>query len=174
MYNREDITLRGIHGADAAVMLRWENDPRNWHVSNRSVPLTKGDIESLIETQNRAEEISDLNQYRYLVVASKTGRPLGAIDIYEANWETDTAYVGILIAEKNDRRKNAGYWALHHLMLLMDEEFDMEYVYARIQPENSASIRLFEKAGFEIFNEVKEEGEENPVYFEYRFDLKNR
>ena len=174
MYNRDEIQLRECRGEDASILLEWENNKDNWRVSDRSEVLSLKDLESLIETQQNAENSYDLDQYRYLICESKTGRPIGTIDFYETDWEKDTAYVGILIAKREDRGKGAGAIALELILGRMSQELELEKAFARILPDNEASVRLFEKAGFKKNLEENQRGEQDADYIEFVCELEKK
>ncbi|MCR9173244.1 MAG: GNAT family N-acetyltransferase [bacterium] len=173
MYKRNEIQLRELRGEDAVQMLAWENNQENWLVSDRETSLNLKDLELLIETQQNVGSIYDLDQYRFMITEAKTGRPIGTIDLYEASWNDDLAYVGILIAKKQDRKKRAGFHALELLLDKMHHEFELEFALARIQKWNIASIRLFEKVGFQK-KIIDTYAEEEVDYIEFVCELEKK
>lgn len=173
MYSPGDIGVRDLKVSDASFMLQWENDPENWKVSNRTEPLTMGDIEALVKAQLE-NIIYELDQFRFIIEESKTDKILGAIDLYEIDWDNDAAYLGILIAEKSDRRRGAAILGLESLFKLMKEVFGLYTVMVRVQPDNSASLALFEKAGFKKKLEENYSGEQDAEYIEFVCELDKR
>jgi len=174
MYSRDNIQLRECRGEDASLLLEWENNQGNWQVSNRSEALTMKDLESLINIQQNTKSIFDLDQYRYMICDSSTGRPIGAIDFYDADWKNDSAYIGILIANAEDRRKGIGFTALEQLLDKMRDELELFRAHARIQRHNTASIRLFEKVGFRKNLEENNQGEREANYIEFVYELEKK
>lgn len=174
MYSRNDIQLRGLRGSDVAVLLSWENNIDNWHISERSEPVSQKDLELLIENQERVKNLYELDQYRFMIVATKTGRQLGTIDFYAADWTNDSAYIGILIAKKEDRRNGAGYLALELLLEKMSADLELRIARARIEPSNTASIRLFEKAGFKSSTDKINSDQNGIEYLEFVCELDKR
>ena len=174
MYSREDIQLRELRGSDAPILLDWENNQENWRISDRSEAPSLSDLTSLIELQENAQHTYDLDQYRFMIVASKSGKPLGTVDFYEADWENDLAFIGILVADPKDRQKGAGLCALELLLDKMYNELELQMACARIFPDNLASIRLFEKAGFKKKLEEKHLSEPEAEYLEFVCELENR
>lgn len=174
MFNPSDIRIRFPQGADASILLEWENDESNWRVSDRTEPLTMGEIVAFIERQSSVESIYDLSQIRFMIVEAKTGKALGTIDLYGIDWKADSAYIGILIAAPSRRRKGAGYQALEKVLEQAHEEMDLEQVKARIAPDNSASQSLFLKAGFIKNNTQTEDSDNDEEYWEYFCDFKGK
>ncbi len=162
MFKESDIALRMPIGSDASIMLEWENDKSNWRISNRTEPLVMGEMIAFLEKQSTADALDDLDQIRYIITETKTGKPLGTVDLYEIDWEKETAYVGILIAEEAKRQKGAGLAALKKVVEQAFSAFDLTLVKARIFPENRASQKLFLKAGF-----IQVENKLESVHSEY-------
>jgi RimJ/RimL family protein N-acetyltransferase len=174
MGKENKVILRGLRGEDAAVLLRWENNQENWRISDRTKSLTKADIELLIESQQNAQSPFDLGQYRYMICEASTGRPLGTIDFYEADWETDSTYLGILIAKPADRSSGFGCHALELFFKKLQDEFDIVTVKVRIQPDNIGSIRFFTKAGFSKIINEKHLNEQEADYIEFVRELEKK
>ncbi|GAB5418573.1 MAG: hypothetical protein Crog4KO_03300 [Crocinitomicaceae bacterium] len=130
------------------------------------------DMVAFVEKQNAVESPDDLHQIRYIILEAKTGKPLGAVDLYEIDWEKESAYVGILIAETSKRKMGAGLQALVKVIDQASETFDLDLVKARIFPDNIASQKLFLKAGF-IKSDKKLESV-NSDYFEFYYDIKEK
>ena len=105
MFKKEDIQLRAVEASDATLLLEWENNPSNWRVSDRNEPLSRIDLEQFIVNQLNSNEMEQLDQFRYMVTESFSGRPLGTVDLYEIDWSRESAYIGILVADPNNRRK---------------------------------------------------------------------
>ena len=165
MYDNGNITIRRVRFSDAQSLYEWENNRDFWRISDRQEALTLLEIESFIEEQQSS--LFDLDQLRYMIVDSKSGKAIGTADLYEIDWNDDFAYVGILIADKKDRKKNAATHALLHLIDLSREELELDALRARIHPDNAASIRLFRKLGFQKKNENADQIMKDGAYIQY-------
>jgi diamine N-acetyltransferase len=146
MYSLDDIMLRRVVGADAPLLLKWENNQENWRVSDRSESLTLNDLAVFIEEQENA--LTTLDQIRFMIVERRTRNCIGTIDLYEIDWKLDSGYVGILIAEKANRRRGAAVHSLLLLERLALEQLELECLLARIHKDNKGSQALFTRAGF--------------------------
>ncbi|XOV68192.1 MAG: GNAT family N-acetyltransferase [Fluviicola sp.] len=174
MSNENKVILRELRGEDTTLLLRWENNQENWRVSDRTKSLVKADIELLIESQQNAESPYALDQFRYMICEAGSGRPLGTIDFYEADWKVDSTYLGILIANPADRSSGFGSQALELFLEKLHDEFDLTTVKVRIQPDNMGSIRFFERAGFRKKNNEKHLNEQDADYIEFVRELEKK
>ena len=174
MFKSGEIELRSVIGSDASILFQWENNRLNWRVSDRDAPLSMLEIERFIEQQLNAEEIDQLDQFRFIIIESSSRKPLGTLDLYEIDWDEESAYVGILIADPLNRRKGAGQFALELALERMWNELAITTAFARIQPDNSASLKLFKKAGFKKKKENSDAQNQDAEYIEFVCDLENK
>lgn len=146
MFKSGDIELRRLDRNDLAALMKWENDPENWTVSEQKEAFTEEEIRHFIEEQQ--VEVVTLEQIRFIIVQRDSQKPLGTLDLYEVDWVRNSAFVGILIADSLDRRKNAAALALKCLFDVAENWLGIECLRARIHVGNEASERLFLSAGF--------------------------
>lgn len=139
------VFLRGVNECDVALILEWENTPEFWDVSGTTQPYTENDIIAFAQNPPLLEV--DL-QERFMICLVDDERPIGALDLFEYDPKNARVGVGVLIADAKDRRN--GY-ALEALRLIIDHTFgvlEMHTLFCNILPDNEASLKLFEKAGF--------------------------
>ena len=149
---KDEIYIRPIDHADAELVLDWENNEENWSVSENDSPYSIIDILVLIgELQN----VRKAKQGRWMICLPENGRPIGNVDLTEINFEDNSCSVGILIADKENRRK--GY-ALMALQLIEEEalKLDLRKLRCTVHFDNMESVALFLK------NNYKKIGIENP------------
>lgn len=140
------ITLRAIEPEDIDLLYTWENDPEVWKVSHTLVPYSKYILALYI--QNSDKDIYESRQLR-LMITTKDNRPIGAIDLFDFDPQHARAGIGILIYRKEDRGKGFASAALTTLMDYCFNYLKLHQLYANIEPNNTASIELFSKNGFE-------------------------
>lgn len=150
MTERPKISLRIPELTDAPTILEWENNPDNQppELTGEKYQLT--DIESLIQSFKESKD-----QIRYLIIDHED-RSLGAVDIFGMSNDHVYGEVGVLIADKKNRRKGV---ALHALLLLEQkavQSFGLQELRAKVETENEASIQLFLKAGYQKIESVRE------------------
>jgi diamine N-acetyltransferase len=141
----EKIRLRPVEKDDATRLMLWENDPSHWKVSGTEVPFS---MTAILDYISQAQNIRSHGQLRLMICLTENDEPVGALDLYNADFRNLHASVGILIAE---RSRNRGYASE---ALLLAEEYarvilGMKNLACSIHGDNVSSIALFEKAGYE-------------------------
>lgn len=141
------VSLRAVEKDDASTIFMWENNPANWKVSNTEVPFSLFDIHQLIEQQS---DIRKSGQLRLIIETLSESRPVGVIDLYDLNFKHGYAAVGILIASDADKGQGFAADALQLFTTYCTDILELRNLYCQIHHDNTASISLFEKAGFEL------------------------
>jgi diamine N-acetyltransferase len=85
---------------------------------------------------------------RFIICELESQKPVGTIDLYDADFRNGNAAVGILIANHQARKKGYALQSLELMLAYTEKVLDLHNVTCSIQATNSESIRLFEKAGF--------------------------
>ena len=139
-----NVYIRPIRYDDAIKVLEWENNIENWHVSDNNSKYELNDILRLIDSLG---DINHSRQARWIICDSKTHFRLGAVDLFEINLIEEKARVGILIADKENRKKG---FASKAIRLLEDEAINLgvNKLICTIYSDNKASLALFEKCNF--------------------------
>lgn len=153
--SKEDlISLRTVQKKDLDLLLHWENDPEYMASADPHRTYSSQMMKRYIE---RAEDdLFSAGQFRYIIEEAHSQRAIGHIDLYDVDAAHLRAAVGILIAEKKDRRKGYAQSALELLQERAFEEHRLHQLYAFISRSNQASIQLFEGAGFRASGELKQ------------------
>ncbi len=143
----ERILLRALEPEDLEFLNRIENDSRLWHLSNTLAPYSKYVLRQYIE--NSGQDIYEAKQLRLLIVLKeRPQRAVGAIDLFDFDPYHQRAGVGIVVLQDEQGAGIAG----EALELLKEYCFDflkLHQLYCNITAQNLASLRLFEKAGFQ-------------------------
>lgn len=144
------IRLRAMEPEDCEAMYRWENDTSLWHLGDTTRPFSQRALTEFIA--QASQDIFTARQVRFMIellFADGRGREaVGCVDLFDFDPLNRRAGVGILVYEPAFRRK--GY-ALAALRLTAEYAFghlDMRQLWADIPVSNTASLRLFERAGF--------------------------
>ena len=98
MLKGENIRLRTIEPNDIDVLLAWENNTKNWRVSNTFVPFSRKLMEEYIFS---AQDIFSNKQIRFIIEDLKTKESLGCVDLFDYDPFHLRAGVGVLIDEKS-------------------------------------------------------------------------
>lgn len=148
-----EIKLRPLEPEDINLLYAWENEMEIWEVSNTLVPFSRYILEQYI--MNSQQDIYESKQLR-LIIEANGGKAVGAVDLFDFDPFHQRAGVGILIHAINERQKGLASDALTLLCQYANEVLGLHQIYANISDNNLASIRLFEKCGFELSGRKKE------------------
>ncbi|MDX1760845.1 MAG: GNAT family N-acetyltransferase [Christiangramia sp.] len=141
----EKVYLRALEPEDLDFVHKIENNEDFWEISSTQTPYSKFLIRQYIENAHR--DIFDIKQLR-LVICTKRGRQVGLIDVYDLEPRDKRAALGILIANKKDRRKGFGSESLALLCDYCFTHLGLHQVYANVTAGNKDSMRVFESNGF--------------------------
>ncbi|MFO7755162.1 MAG: GNAT family N-acetyltransferase [Bacteroidales bacterium] len=142
----DQIKLRAPEPEDLAILYRWENDPSVWQISNILAPFSKYTLKRYIEKSHRS--IFEAGQLRFMIEIAGKGSTIGTIDLFDFDAFHLRAGVGILIAEREERRKGYAGMALKGILNYCFEHLMLHQVYCNITEDNTASVNLFTKTGF--------------------------
>ena len=152
----KNINLRALELEDLEFLYLWENNPEVWQISNTYAPFSKYILRKYLEDSHL--DIYQTKQLRMVIelVGQNGVRPIGAVDLFDFDPHHLRAGIGILIADKSERKKGYGKTALK---LLIDYGFDilkLHQLYCNITISNKGSLDLFKKMGFSIIGLKKE------------------
>lgn len=139
------INLRAIEPTDLDFLYQIENDESFWEVSNTQKPFSKYLLQQYLE--NAQQDIYEAKQLR-LVIEDRNETPVGLIDLFDFDPIHKRAGIGIVI---NQPFQDKGF-ARESLELLTKFAFthlDLHQLFANITDDNTKSIILFEKLGFQ-------------------------
>jgi diamine N-acetyltransferase len=142
------ISLRAVEPEDLSLLYLWENDRTVWKVSNTLLPFSKFQLQQYIESDSG--NIHAHQQLRLMIDHKDATqvRTVGAIDLFDFDSIHQRAGLGILIASGEDRRQGFASEAIRLMIDYGREVLFLHQIYCNIAADNTASILLFEKAGF--------------------------
>ena len=153
MLKGERIELREMLPSDVKLLYDWENDRAHWHLSNTTRPISKSDIEDFVKN---VKDIYLDEQLRLMIVSISDDRPIGTLDIFNCDFHNKRGGLGILIADREDRRRGYGFESLEMIKMYARDVLHFKQLYANILKSNGESLALFEKAGFIKCGEKRE------------------
>ena len=147
------ISLRALEPEDLEFLFRVENDVRFWEVSHTQTPFSKYILKQYLE--NSHQDIYESKQLRLMIVEKDSKKSVGMIDLFDFNPQHQRAGIGILI-EKDSQGKGYAHDALKTLIDYCFNHLNLHQLFANITPDNTHSISLFKKSGFQLVGEKKD------------------
>ena len=141
------IQLRALEPEDLEFIYEMENDVSVWEVSQTQTPNSKFLIEQYLENAN--QDIYEAKQLRLAICDIIELKAVGLIDLFDFDPKNNRVGVGILIQNLENRQQGIGSEALELLINYAFSYLNLNQMYANIDPENVASVRLFTKFGFQ-------------------------
>ena len=136
--------LRALEPEDLDAMYGWENDTDSWRVSGTVAPFSRHVLSRLIDEQQF--DIYATRQMR-LVIESREGEAVGAVDLFEFDPLNRRAGVGIIVAPPY-RKQGYALDALQTLTQYTGNVLHMHQLWCSIGADNEASLALFKRAGY--------------------------
>lgn len=140
------IFLRALEASDLDFLYNLENEESLWEVSNTTSPFSKYILKDYLENSHR--DIYDVKQLRLVICKNEVETPVGFIDLYEFDPKNQRVGVGIVIFPEENKGKGFATEALELTCAYVFKHLNVHQIFAGITEGNSASIALFEKAGF--------------------------
>ena len=145
MLRTDQLILRAMEPSDLELLYAWENDSKNWDVSNTLSPFSKATLARFI---NDSQDIYASKQQRLMIDLVAGNKTIGCIDFFDCDPKHKRAGVGILIAIEQERGKGYAKVALNELVDYSREVLDLNQLYCNILADNQKSIQLFQSVGF--------------------------
>jgi diamine N-acetyltransferase len=141
------IILRELEPEDIDLLYEWENDSSLWSVSQAKTPFSRHVLALYLKEATR--DIYEKKQVR-LIIQTLDKKPVGAIDLFDFDPYHQRAAIGILIHSSEDRCQGYASDALHAMENYAANILGLRQLSASISEDNTASLHLFEKAGYQV------------------------
>jgi diamine N-acetyltransferase len=158
----KNVYLRALEPNDLEFVYAMENDQSIWEVSNTQTPYSRFLIKQYLE--NAHQDIYEAKQLRLAICQDQDFPAIGLIDLFEFDPKNRRAGMGIVIRSDQKRNQQIGSEALELLIQFSFYDLNLHQVYANIGTENSASVALFTKFGFQKIGIKKDWVLVNGVY----------
>ncbi len=146
LLSNENICLRALEPGDVDLLYHWENDCNIWHVSDTLSPFSKDILKKYIAQSH--QDIWQNQQLRLIIDRLDTEKSIGCIDLFDIDALNRRAGIGILIVDDEDKQHGFASSAVKLLMRYCFEHLFLHQLFCTVEADNTASIRLFENAGF--------------------------
>ena len=142
----KQITLRAIEPEDLDLLYRIENDVELWNVGTSNVPYSRYLLHDYVA--NCKNDIYTDRQVR-MMVENAEGEVVGVVDLVNFDPANCRAEVGLIILNAY-RRQGYGTAVLSAVADYALRVLHLHQLYAYVDCKNSASLGLFEKAGYKV------------------------
>jgi diamine N-acetyltransferase len=149
----QNIFLRAIEPEDATKVMIWENNPENWRVSGTEAPYS---MHGILEYINSIQNFRQCGELRLIICLKESKKPIGTLDLFDANFKHGRAGIGILIGEVEERSKGFASEAIQLLIEYARDLLGFHNLTAQVLDDNLPSRFLFENNGFELVGIRKE------------------
>ena len=142
----ERVTLRAMEPEDLEMLYTLENDTKTWDISSVNVPYSRYLLKQFIA--KGTHDIYTDGQLRLMIESIEEGTVVGMVDLVDFNPRHLRAEVGIVLA-RDYRQLGYGSEVLRLIEEYAYNCLHLHQLYAYVSCHNEASIKLFEKAGYE-------------------------
>lgn len=142
----KNIVLRALEPTDLDFLYQLENDESVWEVSNTITPYSRFILKKYLE--NSHKDIFEVKQLRLVISTLNSEKAIGCIDFYDYDPKNKRVGLGIIIFSEAEKQKGYAYEATKLLCDYAFKYLGVHQLYATINEDNTASIKLFEKVGF--------------------------
>ena len=149
MLKGNNIILRPLKNTDLDFLHHIENNADNWQFGGDKRKFSKSDLLNYIS--NSKTDIKLAKQYRFVIELNNF--PIGFIDLFD--YKKSSVGLGIIITD-NQRRKGYASEAINIISNYIFNTLKVAKIYANIQKDNLASIKLFTSCNFQIKNKNNE------------------
>lgn len=136
------ITLRRAGSDDAALLLEWRNDPDAVRFSVTGRPVSREDHERWFATRRDDPQV-------HLWIAEEHGAPVAQVRV---DVDESTGVVSVAVAPSH-RGRGIGSEVLRAMAICIAEDERVHVLRALVHPDNTPSVRAFERAGFRLSEE---------------------
>lgn len=148
------IRFRGLERSDLPQLQAWVNDPAVRRGISTYLPMSM-EREGLWFD----EMLKRPAEEQPFAVDRKQGRSwqlLGTCGLFDIDWISRKAEIGIMIGDKRQWNKGYGTEAMRLILKHGFETLNMHRLYLRVFSDNPNAIRTYEKAGFVLEGRLRE------------------
>ena len=140
------VTLRAMEPEDLEVLYTLENDTTLWDISSVNVPYSRYLLKQFIA--KGTHDIYTDGQLRLMIESVEEGTVVGMAHLVDFKARHMSAEIGIVLA-KDYRNRGYGTEVLELMEKYVQEFLHLRQLYSYVSVKNTASVKLFLKAGYE-------------------------
>ncbi|NHN46505.1 GNAT family N-acetyltransferase [Halostella sp. JP-L12] len=154
----ERVTLNTIHPEDYPFVEKQLNDPSIRQQAGVSVPWSETEVADFIE------ETEDTVQF----LVCRNGTPIGHVALTELDTQASNAELGWIVITPEEQGNGFATEAVELCLTHAFNDRGLHKVWARVNEDNRASIRVLEKHGFEQEGVLREQEYVDGEYVDVR------
>ncbi len=147
------VLIRALEPSDLDFLFSVENNEDFWEISYTQLPYSKHILSKYI--QNAHQDIYEAKQYRFVIHHIENDCPVGIVDLFDFVPQHQRAGIGIMVLPQY-QRQGIGLETLQIIKKYAFHHLHIHQLFAEIECDNSNSISIFEKVGFEKTGTKKE------------------
>lgn len=146
------IYLRPMQAADTENIVAWRNNPRVRHnFIYQGLFTPEGHLE-WIRTKVETGQV-----VQFIICEKASGRSVGSVYLRDIDREKKWAEYGIFIGEDDAVGKGYGTQAAKDMISYAFGEMGLQFVYLRVFADNTGARKSYEKAGFSLLENRRDE-----------------
>lgn len=145
-FQSDRLLFRGIEEQDADTIVQWRSNPTLIQYSFDKIPLTKKR-----HLQWFSQYKFDVYRLDFLIIKKVTLEPIGIVGLRAIDMRKKEAEISILIGKSQG--DGYGVESIRAICQYGKDIFILKRVWAVIHMNNLISIKAFEKAGFQLFEQ---------------------
>jgi RimJ/RimL family protein N-acetyltransferase len=156
------IRFRGLERSDLPLLQEWVNEPAVRRGISLYLPMSMAREELWFD-----EMLKRPPDEQPFAVDRKQGRSwqlLGTCGLFDIDWISRKAEIGIMIGDKRQWNKGYGTEAMRLILKHGFETLNMHRLYLRVFADNPNAIRTYEKAGFVLDGRLRQAHFADGVY----------
>ena len=143
----KNLFLRALEPNDLEFIYAVENDESVWEISHTQTPYSRFLVRQYLD--NAQQDIYEAKQLRLAICENNNENAIGLIDLFDFDPKNNRAGIGILIKNTENRNHGIGTETLDLLIKYAFYNLNLNQLYANIDTENVASLKLFTNFGFQ-------------------------
>ena len=151
MIKGKKIKLRALEKNDLEKWVRWLNDAEVTKFTTIIYPFSMEEEEEWYRKTTADQNIKNF------IIETLKGKAIGGISLNKINWKDRNAELGIVIGEKDFWNKGYGTDAVRTLLDFTFSEMNLHRIYLRVFAYNKRALRAYEKCGFKVEGEIRDD-----------------
>lgn len=158
MIKGKNVYIRAVELEDSRLVSAWLNDRETNKYLDIIYPLSKRYADAYVLDGD------DGSTKQLYIIDNPERKPIGLFVIDKIKWEYSNCEIGIVIYDKNQRRKGYGRDAAEAMINFIFDEMNMHLISLNVYEGNEIAFNLYKSLGFEVEGILKDRYYRNGKY----------